>query len=44
MKTYEALLLVEPTVAAKEWPRIGEEIDRIVKRHGGAVVQVTRFG
>lgn len=44
MKTYEAMLLVEPTVAAKEWNRIGEEVDRIVKRHGGAVLQVTRFG
>jgi small subunit ribosomal protein S6 len=44
VKTYEALLLVEPTIAAKEWPRIGEEVDRIIKRHGGAVLQVTRFG
>ena len=44
MKTYEALLLVEPTVAAKEWTRVGEGVDRIVKRHGGAVLQVTRFG
>ena len=44
MKTYEAMLLVDPTVAAKEWNRIGEEVDRIVKRHGGAVLQVTRFG
>ena len=44
MKTYEAMLLVEPTVAAKEWPKIPEEVDRIVKRHGGAVLQVTRFG
>jgi small subunit ribosomal protein S6 len=38
------MLLVDPTVAAKEWNRIGEEVDRIVKRHGGAVLQVTRFG
>ena len=44
MKTYEGMLLVDPTIAAKEWPRVGEEIDRIVKRHGGAVLQVTRFG
>jgi len=44
VKTYEAMLLVDPTVAAKEWNRIGEEVDRIVKRHGGAVIQVTRFG
>lgn len=44
MKTYEAMLLVEPTVAAKEWTRVGEEVDRIVKRHGGAVIQTVRFG
>ena len=44
MKTYEALLLVEPTIAAKEWTRVGEEVDRIVKRHGGSVIQLTRFG
>src|SRR6185436_8787161 len=44
VKTYEAMLLVEPTVAAKEWTRVGEEIDRIVKRNGGAVLQVVRFG
>ena len=44
MKTYEALLLVEPTIAAKEWPRVGEEVDRIVKRHGAAVLSVVKFG
>ena len=44
MNTYEAMLLVDPTIAAKEWNRVGEEVDRIVKRHGGAVLQVTRFG
>ena len=44
MKTYEALLLVEPTVAAKEWTRVPEEVDRIVKRHGAAVLSVVKFG
>ncbi len=44
MKTYEAMLLVDPTIAAKEWARVGEEIDRIVKRNGATVLQVTRFG
>ena len=38
VNTYEAMLLVDPTVAAKEWNRIGEEVDRIVKRHGGAEI------
>jgi small subunit ribosomal protein S6 len=44
VKTYEALLLVEPTIAAKEWPRVGEEVDRIVKRHGASVISVVKFG
>jgi small subunit ribosomal protein S6 len=44
VKTYEALLLVEPTVAAKEWTRVPEEVDRIVKRHGAAVLSVVKFG
>ena len=44
MKTYEALLMVEPTIAAKEWPRVGEEVDRIVKRHGASVISVVKFG
>ena len=44
MKTYEALLLVEPTIAAKEWTRVPEEVDRIVKRHGAAVLSVVKFG
>jgi small subunit ribosomal protein S6 len=44
VKTYEAMLLVDPTIAAKEWARIGEEVDRIVKRNGGAVLSVVRWG
>ena len=44
MKTYEAMLLVEPTIAAKEWTRVPEEVDRIVKRHGAAVLSVVKFG
>ena len=44
MKTYEALLLVDPTIAAKEWTRVGDDVDRIVKRHGAAVLSVVKFG
>jgi len=44
VKTYEAMLLVEPTIAAKEWTRVPEEVDRIVKRHGAAVLSVVKFG
>jgi len=38
------MLLVEPTIAAKEWTRVPEEVDRIVKRHGAAVLSVVKFG
>lgn len=44
MKTYEAMLLVDPTIATKEWAKIGEEIERIVKRNGGAVLSVIKWG
>jgi small subunit ribosomal protein S6 len=38
------MLLVEPTVAAREWNRVTEEIDRIVKRNGATVIQVAKWG
>ncbi len=44
MKTYEGMLLVDPTIAAKEWNRVTEEVDRIAKRHGAAVLQVNKWG
>lgn len=44
MRTYEGMLLVEPTIAAKEWNRVAEEIDRIVKRNGATVIQVSKWG
>ena len=44
MRTYEGMLLVEPTIAAKEWQRIVDEVERIAKRHGAAVLQVSRWG
>ena len=44
MRTYEGMLLVDPTIAAKEWSRVTDEVERIAKRHGAAVLQVTRWG
>lgn len=44
MQTYEALFLVEPTVAAREYPKVSEEIERIVKKSGGAMIQCNRWG
>jgi small subunit ribosomal protein S6 len=44
VRTYEGMLLVEPTIAAKEWQRVVDEVERIAKRHGAAVLQVSRWG
>lgn len=44
MKTYEGMLLVDPTVAAREWDRVVEEIERIAKRHEAAVLQLSKWG
>lgn len=44
MRNYEALFLVDPTVAAREWAKVSEEIDRIVKRNGASVIQVNKWG
>lgn len=42
--TYETMLLVEPTVAAKEWDKVIAEVDRVAKRNSATVVSVTKWG
>ena len=44
MKTYEGMLLVEPTIAAKDWKKVEEEVDRIAKRSGASVIQLAKWG
>ena len=44
MHTYEAMLLVEPTIAAREWPRVLEEVDRLAKKNGATVLQIAKWG
>lgn len=44
MQTYEGLLLVEPTVAAREWAKVTEEIERVAKKNGATVLQVAKWG
>lgn len=44
MRTYEAMLLVEPTTAAREWGKVTEEIERAVTKHGGSVINVQKWG
>jgi len=38
------MFLVDPTVAAREWVKVPEEIDRVVKKHGATVIQVNKWG
>jgi small subunit ribosomal protein S6 len=44
MAKYEGMFLVEPTIAQREWPKIVEEIERVVKKNGGTVVQLQKWG
>jgi len=38
------MLLVEPTIAAREWPRVLEEVDRLAKKNGATVLQIAKWG
>ena len=44
MKKYEGMLLVEPTIAAREWEKVVEEVDRVAKRNEANVLAVTKWG
>ena len=44
MHTYEAMLLVEPTIAAREWPKVVEEVERLAKKNGASVLQIAKWG
>jgi small subunit ribosomal protein S6 len=44
MSTYEGMLLVEPTVAAREWEKIVEEVERVAERNKAKVLSITKWG
>ena len=44
MHTYEAMLLIEPTIASREWPRVLEEVERLAKKNGASVLQIAKWG
>lgn len=44
MSTYEGMLLVEPTIAAREWEKIVEEVERVAERNKAKVLSVTKWG
>jgi small subunit ribosomal protein S6 len=44
MRTYETMLLIEPTTAAKEWDKVVAEVDRVAKRNNATVVSLMKWG
>jgi ribosomal protein S6 len=38
------MVLVDPTIAAREWTKVTEELDRIMKKHGATVIQFVKWG
>ena len=44
MVRYEALFLVEPTAAAKEWDKTLQECHRILTRHGAKILGAFKWG
>jgi small subunit ribosomal protein S6 len=43
-KNYEAMFIIDPLVASKEWNRVGEEIEKIVKRYNGEMISLKKWG
>jgi small subunit ribosomal protein S6 len=43
-KTYEAMFIVDPLIASKEWNRVSEEIEKIIKRYNGEMVSLKKWG
>lgn len=43
-KTYEAMFIIDPLVASKEWNRVSEEIEKIVKRYSGEIISLKKWG
>ena len=44
MNRYEALFLVEPSAAAKEWEKTNQECLKVLTRHGGKVLHSFKWG
>ena len=44
MRVYEGLLLVEPTIASRDWPKVQDEVERIAKKNGASVIQLNKWG
>jgi small subunit ribosomal protein S6 len=43
-RTYEAMFIVDPTVASKEWNRVTEELEKTFSRYGAEIVSLKKWG
>lgn len=43
-RNYEAMFIVDPVVASKEWNKVTEEIEKTLKRYGANVLSVKKWG
>jgi small subunit ribosomal protein S6 len=43
-QTYEGMLLIEPTLAAKEWDKVMGEVQRIAEKAGAKIVNSNKWG
>jgi small subunit ribosomal protein S6 len=43
-KTYEAMFIADPGIASREWPKVTEELERILHRYGCEIVSLKKWG
>lgn len=43
-RNYEAMFIVDPVVASKEWNKVTEEIEKTLKRYGATILSVKKWG
>lgn len=42
--TYEAMFVMEPTFAAKDWAKVVEHVSGLITQHGGSVASCAKWG
>ena len=44
MATYECMILVEPSAAAKDWQKVVQEVEKLLQKHGAKVCSLASWG
>lgn len=44
MKKYEALFLIEPTIAQRDWTKVNEHVQSILAKHQAAEIHLQKWG